>query len=50
VKPQRLPNRRIRLLLAFFVLVFAGTLARAVWLQGVEADSGTTAYVRLPGS
>jgi cell division protein FtsI (penicillin-binding protein 3)/stage V sporulation protein D (sporulation-specific penicillin-binding protein) len=32
-------NRRIRLLLAIFVLVFAGTLARAVWLQGVQASS-----------
>ncbi|MDX6486980.1 MAG: hypothetical protein QOF43_2133 [Gaiellaceae bacterium] len=32
-------NRRIRLLLAAFVLVFAGTLARAVWLQGVQASS-----------
>jgi cell division protein FtsI/penicillin-binding protein 2 len=31
-------NRRIRLLLAIFVLVFAGTLARAVWLQGVRAS------------
>src|SRR5437773_2586870 len=30
-------NRRIRLLLALFVLAFAGTLARAVWLQGVNA-------------
>src|SRR6476646_3938020 len=30
-------NRRIRLLLAVFILVFAGTLARAVWLQGVRA-------------
>src|SRR5258705_4461104 len=30
-------NRRIRLLLAIFVLVFAGTLARAVWVQGVGA-------------
>jgi len=39
VKQQRLPNRRIRLMLAFFVLVFAGTLARAVWLQGVEAGT-----------
>ena len=39
MKQQRLPNRRIRLLLAFFVLVFAGTLARAVWLQGVEAGT-----------
>ncbi len=32
-------NRRIRLLLAIFVLVFAGTLARAVWLQGVQAST-----------
>ena len=34
---DRQANRRIRLLLAIFVLVFAGTLARAVWLQGVHA-------------
>lgn len=34
---QKQANRRIRLLLALFVLVFAGTAARAVWLQGVEA-------------
>jgi cell division protein FtsI (penicillin-binding protein 3) len=32
-------NRRIRLLLAVFLLVFAATLARAVWLQGVRAAS-----------
>ena len=32
-------NRRIRLLLAVFALAFAGTLARAVWLQGVRAAS-----------
>jgi cell division protein FtsI/penicillin-binding protein 2 len=32
-------NRRIRLLLAIFILVFAGTLGRAVWLQGVRAAS-----------
>src|SRR3954466_7505988 len=32
-------NRRIRLLLAIFILVFAGTLGRAVWLQGVQASS-----------
>ena len=31
-------NRRIRLLLGLFVLVFAGTLARAVWIQGVQAS------------
>jgi cell division protein FtsI/penicillin-binding protein 2 len=37
-------NRRIRLLLAVFVLVFAGTLARAVWLQGISgAALGRTA-------
>ncbi|MFL5954297.1 MAG: peptidoglycan D,D-transpeptidase FtsI family protein [Gaiellaceae bacterium] len=36
---ERQANRRIRLLLAIFVLVFAGTLARAVWLQGVQAAS-----------
>jgi cell division protein FtsI/penicillin-binding protein 2 len=32
-------NRRIRLLLGLFALVFAGTLARAVWLQGVQAST-----------
>ena len=36
---DRQANRRIRLLLAIFVLVFAATLARAVWLQGVRAAS-----------
>ena len=36
---QKQANRRIRLLLAIFVLIFAGTLARAVWLQGVNAAS-----------
>ena len=36
---ERQANRRIRLLLATFVLIFAGTLARAVWLQGVHAAS-----------
>jgi cell division protein FtsI/penicillin-binding protein 2 len=34
---DRQANRRIRLLLATFVLIFAGTLARAIWLQGVHA-------------
>jgi cell division protein FtsI (penicillin-binding protein 3) len=34
---DRQTNRRIRLLLALFILVFAVTLARAVWLQGVRA-------------
>ena len=32
-------NRRIRLLLVVFALVFAATLARAVWLQGVRAST-----------
>jgi cell division protein FtsI/penicillin-binding protein 2 len=36
---EKRANRRLRLLLAIFVLVFAGTLARAVWLQGVQASS-----------
>ena len=36
---ERLSNRRIRLLLGLFALVFAGTLARAVWLQGVQAST-----------
>jgi cell division protein FtsI (penicillin-binding protein 3) len=35
----RLANRRIRLLLALFALVFGVTLLRAVWLQGVRAQS-----------
>jgi cell division protein FtsI/penicillin-binding protein 2 len=35
----RAVNRRIRLLLALFALAFAGTLMRAVWLQGVRAAS-----------
>jgi cell division protein FtsI (penicillin-binding protein 3) len=44
VKAEKLANRRIRLLLAVFVLVFAATLARAAWLQGVKAASlGRTA-------
>jgi cell division protein FtsI/penicillin-binding protein 2 len=33
----RLANRRIRLLVALFALVFAATLARAAWLQAVQA-------------
>jgi cell division protein FtsI/penicillin-binding protein 2 len=37
--PAKQANRRIRLLLAFFLLVFAATLGRAVWLQGVSASS-----------
>jgi cell division protein FtsI/penicillin-binding protein 2 len=35
----RLANRRIRLLLAVFALVFAVTLLRAFWLQGVRAQT-----------
>jgi cell division protein FtsI/penicillin-binding protein 2 len=35
----RTSNRRSRLLLAVFVLVFAGTLTRAVWLQAVHAGT-----------
>jgi cell division protein FtsI (penicillin-binding protein 3) len=34
---RRLPNRRIRLLLALFTLAFAATFGRAVWLQAVHA-------------
>jgi len=34
----RLPDRRLRLLLAVFLLVFAVTLARAAWLQTVRAQ------------
>jgi cell division protein FtsI (penicillin-binding protein 3) len=36
---ERQANRRIRLLLVIFVLVFGVTLGRAVWLQGVRAAS-----------
>jgi cell division protein FtsI (penicillin-binding protein 3) len=36
---EKQANRRIRLLLLLFVLVFGVTLARAVWLQGVRAAS-----------
>jgi cell division protein FtsI/penicillin-binding protein 2 len=35
----RRANRRIRLLLALFSLVFAATLGRAMWLQGVRAET-----------
>jgi len=34
----RLPNRRIRLLLALFTLAFLATFGRAVWLQAVRAQ------------
>src|SRR5712691_1177298 len=53
----RLVNRRIRLLLAVFVLAFAGLVVRAGWLQGVRAQSlarlGLTQHrelVTLPAS
>jgi len=36
---ERHSNRRIRLLLGLFALVFAATLGRAVWLQGVQAST-----------
>lgn len=36
---ERKSNRRIRLLLGLFALVFVGTLARAVWLQAVQAST-----------
>jgi cell division protein FtsI/penicillin-binding protein 2 len=40
----RLANRRIRLLLAVFVVVFGATFLRAAWLQGVKAQTlGTIA-------
>ena len=39
VMSERASNRRIRLLLCLFALVFAGTLGRAVWLQGVQAST-----------
>jgi cell division protein FtsI (penicillin-binding protein 3) len=35
---RRLPNRRIRLLLALFTLAFAALFGRAVWLQAVHAQ------------
>jgi cell division protein FtsI/penicillin-binding protein 2 len=38
VKARR-ANRRLRLVLAFFVVAFAVTLLRAGWLQGVRAQS-----------
>jgi cell division protein FtsI (penicillin-binding protein 3) len=39
VTPDRRANRRIRLLLAGFVLVFSAALARAGWLQVVHAST-----------
>ena len=34
----KLVNRRIRLLFVLLTIVFAATLARAAWLQGVRAE------------
>jgi len=39
LKGERKANRRIRLLLAVFIVVFAATLVRAAWLQGVSSAS-----------
>lgn len=36
---SRLPNRRIRFLLALFTLAFAAMLGRAFWLQAVQAGT-----------
>jgi cell division protein FtsI (penicillin-binding protein 3) len=36
---SRLVNRRIRLLLAALTIAFGGLLLRAVWLQGIRAES-----------
>jgi cell division protein FtsI/penicillin-binding protein 2 len=36
---DRLPDRRIRLLLVLFLVAFAATLARAAWLQVVQAST-----------
>jgi cell division protein FtsI/penicillin-binding protein 2 len=36
---SRAANRRLRLLLLFFGVVFAAVLARGLWLQGVQAAS-----------
>jgi cell division protein FtsI (penicillin-binding protein 3) len=43
---SRTPNRRIRLLLLAFVLVFGATLTRAAWLQGVHGASYRQAALR----
>lgn len=37
--PRRSSNRRVRLLLLVFTIVFAVALTRAIWLQGVRAES-----------
>jgi cell division protein FtsI (penicillin-binding protein 3) len=42
VAGPKVANRRIRLLLASFVLLFAIAFARAAWLQGVRASSYTS--------
>jgi cell division protein FtsI/penicillin-binding protein 2 len=39
VSDARTANRRIRLLALLFAAAFAATLARAVWIQGVQAGS-----------
>ena len=39
VSDARAANRRIRLLALLFAAAFAATLARAVWIQGVQAGS-----------
>ena len=36
---DRLADRRIRLLLVIFLLLFAAVFARAAWLQVVEAST-----------
>ena len=38
-RSEKQANRRIRLLLLFFALVFAAALARASWLQVVQAST-----------
>ena len=44
---EKQANRRIRLLLALFALVFAAMFARAFWLQGVQA-AHLSALARAP--
>jgi cell division protein FtsI (penicillin-binding protein 3)/stage V sporulation protein D (sporulation-specific penicillin-binding protein) len=47
VKSEKQANRRIRLLLACFVLVFAVALGRAAWLQVVHAATLSRAAQRM---
>jgi cell division protein FtsI (penicillin-binding protein 3)/stage V sporulation protein D (sporulation-specific penicillin-binding protein) len=47
VTSEKLANRRIRLLLACFALVFAGALGRAGWLQVVHASTLGRAAQRM---